>query len=214
MAEIYKRIFTSILLLSLLYLAYNYKFILLLSLILVFFQIIFETQFILKKILKKKKFIILILLKLIIIYLFFILFYIWNTLSSIHLENKIELLFILTICISSDVGGYVFGKLFKGKKLTKISPNKTYSGLIGSYLSSLSVSFLIFKSYISIDMLILLALIISTVSQIGDLYISFLKRKSKIKDTDKILPGHGGLLDRFDGLIFAIPLGYMLFEII
>ena len=134
-------------------------------------------------------------------------------------DELVVFLAIILICISTDIGGYVFGKLFKGPKLLKISPNKTYSGVFGSYL--LSIIFVsIFKIFYSLlnnlnDMeFLLLILLISTVSQSGDLIISYFKRLSKIKNTGKILPGHGGLLDRVDGMIFAIPFSYLLFKFI
>ena len=118
----------------------------------------------------------------------------------------------LLICIATDIGGYVFGKIFKGKKLSKISPNKTYSGLFGSYILSIFLVYSIFQKYYSFDFLFLFTILISTISQSGDLFISYIKRKAKIKDTAKIIPGHGGLLDRFDGIIFAIPFGMLLFN--
>ena len=127
-------------------------------------------------------------------------------------------LFIIVVCIFTDIGGYVFGKVFKGPKLTQISPNKTYAGVIGGFLLSL-ISGLVFIKYFWIsesyrvndDQLILLLYIlsISLISQIGDLIISYFKRKAKLKDTGNILPGHGGLLDRIDGLIFVIPIIYV-----
>ncbi len=124
-------------------------------------------------------------------------------------------LFILTICISTDVGGYIFGNMLKGPKLTKISPNKTYTGVIGSFLLSL-LSGLFFIKYTQINYIdeisikIFFAMIlISLISQIGDLIISYFKRKAGLKDTGKILPGHGGLLDRIDGLIFVMPMIYI-----
>ena len=118
----------------------------------------------------------------------------------------------LFICISTDIGGYVFGKIFKGPKLTKISPNKTYAGTIGGYL--LSVLFIsLYLNYINeefkIDWLIIIILI-SSISQIGDLIISYFKRISNIKNTGNIIPGHGGLLDRIDGMIFAFPIYYFI----
>ena len=127
---------------------------------------------------------------------------------------------ILLICISTDIGGYIFGKIFKGPKLTKISPKKTYSGAIGGYLSSIIILnlllasnfFLIKTIQISFNIFIFI-LLISTVSQIGDIIISYFKRLSKIKDTGKIIPGHGGLLDRIDGMIFAYPFSYLIFKI-
>jgi phosphatidate cytidylyltransferase len=126
-------------------------------------------------------------------------------------------LFIIIVCIFTDIGGYIFGKTFKGPKLTKISPNKTYAGVIGSFLFSL-IAGLIFIKYIgdigvkNTNQLSILfgILLISFISQIGDLIISYFKRKAKMKDTGKILPGHGGLLDRIDGLIFVVPTVYLL----
>ena len=121
-------------------------------------------------------------------------------------------LFVFTICISTDIGGYVFGKIFNGPKLTKISPNKTYAGAIGGYFLSL-ISLTIIINYIDYPntpiQYIIIFILISTVSQIGDIIVSYFKRKSKIKNTGKIIPGHGGLLDRIDGMIFAFPTYYL-----
>ena len=119
----------------------------------------------------------------------------------------------MSISISTDIGGYTFGKLFKGKKLTKISPNKTYSGLIGSLLISVFVSFIFFRNLDLTINYLAITIILSIISQIGDLLISFLKRKAKIKDTGKFLPGHGGLLDRIDGILFAIPIGLIIISL-
>ena len=125
-------------------------------------------------------------------------------------------IFIITICIFTDIGGYIFGKLFKGPKLIKISPNKTYAGMIGGFILSMFAGS-IYKENISIysyqieDLeLLLIILLISAISQIGDLIISYFKRLAKIKDTGKLLPGHGGLLDRVDGIIFAVPISYLI----
>ena len=212
MTELKKRIQTSIILFVILILALKYQFILSLTLILIFHQILFEFQLILKKIYKKLE--IYIILTVFTFYLSFFILLIWNNLYIDNSYNKILLLFIISICVFTDIGGYVFGKIFKGKKLTKISPKKTYSGMIGSYLMPLIINTIIFKKYLALDTIIISIIIISTVSQLGDLFISYLKRKSKIKDTDKILPGHGGLLDRFDGIIFALPLGLFLLKVI
>ena len=129
-------------------------------------------------------------------------------------------LFIVTVCIFTDIGGYVFGKIFKGPKLTKISPNKTFSGVFGSFLFSL-IAGLIYLNYfdkreiVDIDYILIFALIllISLISQVGDLVVSYFKRKAKMKDTGNILPGHGGLLDRIDGLVFVMPTIYLLGKI-
>ena len=116
----------------------------------------------------------------------------------------------------SDIGGLVFGKIFKGKKLTKISPNKTISGSIGSFIFSTSLIPFFYKIQLDQTLLsiLVITIIISTASQLGDLFISLLKRKAKVKDTSDLLPGHGGVLDRIDGIIFAIPLGIYLFIVI
>ena len=126
-------------------------------------------------------------------------------------ESALFFIIVLCICICSDTGGYVFGNIIGGKKLTKISPNKTISGTIGSFIFSILPIFLIdLQNYIDINFdfslkNILFCLIISLTCQLGDLFISYFKRLNKVKDTGSILPGHGGLLDRIDGIIFAIP---------
>ena len=125
--------------------------------------------------------------------------------------------YILIVCVSTDIGGYIFGKIFKGPKLIKISPKKTYSGVIGGYLMSIIFYYLFINlnygdEINSNDFIFIL--LISTISQLGDITISYFKRLSKIKDTGKILPGHGGLLDRLDGMIFAFPAAYIIFKII
>ena len=135
--------------------------------------------------------------------------------------SPIYLVFFISICILSDTGGFFIGKLVGGKKLTKISPNKTISGSIGSFIFSLVpfILFIIINYYakdssfelkISLSSIILLSLFLSFICQVGDLIISYFKRKAKVKDTGSILPGHGGLLDRIDGIIFAIPV-FMIF---
>lgn len=126
-------------------------------------------------------------------------------------EENILFLFVLSICISTDIGGYLFGKIFKGPKLTKISPSKTYSGSFGGLILSLLIGYMLIKSeFINLDTyyvfnlnFVFLVLFISLISQIGDLIISFYKRKSGNKDTGNLIPGHGGLLDRIDGMIFV-----------
>ena len=124
---------------------------------------------------------------------------------------KYTLSIILFGCIASDIGGFIFGKIFKGPKLTKISPNKTYSGAIGSIvLTLITVSFLFyyFLKIFNVD-IIILALVVSIFCQLGDLLFSLLKRKAKVKDTGNILPGHGGVLDRLDGIYLGIPVGIL-----
>ena len=150
-------------------------------------------------------------------------FYIIYLLRNHSDDQYLFFLLILIICISTDIGGYVFGKVFKGPKLTKISPNKTYAGMIGAFLLSIFTAtfFLIYYDYYLIDRFEILniynfifIIFISSVSQIGDILISFFKRRSKIKNSGKIIPGHGGLLDRIDGMIFAFPASYLIFKII
>ena len=132
-------------------------------------------------------------------------------------RDYFHLLLVVIICVSTDIGGYVFGNIFKGPKLTKISPKKTYSGVIGSFLLSLIFTnlFLDFLSNVETfeftKEMFLFILLVSFVSQIGDIIISYFKRKSKIKDTGTIIPGHGGILDRIDGMIFAFPFSYIFF---
>ena len=131
--------------------------------------------------------------------------------SAVSLQEGVSpvfFLYILSICICSDVGGYIIGRTIGGKKLIKISPNKTISGSIGSFCFSV-LPLLLFYNYDQSKYLLstnnfLLCLEISLVCQLGDLFVSYLKRKAKVKDTGRILPGHGGLLDRIDGIIFAI----------
>ena len=150
--------------------------------------------------------------------LFFLFF---SFFSTIYLRQHIGLnffLLIITVCICTDTGGYIFGKTFKGPKLTRVSPKKTYSGVIGSFLISLLFGLFYIRYFgqkskflMEIDpiFIILLIIFISLVSQIGDLIISYFKRKAKLKDTGKILPGHGGILDRIDGIIFVMPITYL-----
>jgi len=130
-------------------------------------------------------------------------------------ENYLLLLYLtIVISVSSDVGGYVFGKVFKWKKLTKISPKKTISGVFGSYFLSLFCLFIFFEilvpgSRVTFEYF-LITIIFSTVAQAGDLTISYFKRLEKIKDSGKILPGHGGIFDRIDGLMFVVILASLL----
>ena len=133
------------------------------------------------------------------------------------------IILILIICISTDTGGYIFGKIFKGPKIIKISPNKTYSGMFGSFLFSIifislylnyNNTYIIDSAKIISLMDFMFIIIISSISQIGDIFVSFFKRKSKIKNTGKLIPGHGGILDRIDGMIFAFPASYLILNTI
>ena len=131
-------------------------------------------------------------------------------------ENYKDFLFIITICIFTDIGGYIFGKILKGPKLTKISPKKTYAGVFGSFLLPLIAGLVVYEYQYTDEIpaagvyFLIIVLLISLISQIGDLIISYFKRKAKLKDTGKILPGHGGLLDRIDGMIFVFPFFYLI----
>ena len=133
-------------------------------------------------------------------------------------------LLIIIICISTDIGGYIFGKLLKGPKLTKISPNKTYAGTFGGFVLSFFLENIYIKNLNIFSLeafhtemsknIMFIVLSISVISQFGDLIISFCKRKAKIKNTGNVIPGHGGILDRIDGMIFAFPYALILSKII
>jgi len=196
--ELQKRILSSIILLPLaLYFILSGSFYLIFFIIICFLVSIYEWNKMVKKIRFK------------ILGTFFLIFsfYTFYETSISHTE-----IFVLLVCVSTDIGGYFFGKLFKGPKLTKISPNKTYSGMIGGYFLSL-ISLSLFMNWINhlVDIeWFIVTIFISTASQIGDIIISYFKRLSKVKDTGKIIPGHGGLLDRIDGMIFAFPIFYLI----
>ena len=149
-----------------------------------------------------------------VIFIFFSFYSMHQIRNSEGLESLSNFLIIFLICVSSDLGGYFFGKIFKGPKLTKISPKKTYAGVIGGFIFSLLIIYF-FIEYIDVfyqtyDLnLFLYIILVSSCSQLGDLIISYFKRKSKIKDTGTIIPGHGGVLDRIDSMIFAFPIIYM-----
>ena len=143
---------------------------------------------------------------------FFTIYKIRNSFNGEYLY----LLLITIMCITTDVGGFVFGRLIKGPKLTRLSPNKTYSGMMGSFILTIFVIYLFsndinpkFSYDLTIE-IIIFSIIVSSVSQFGDITISYFKRVSKIKDTGRIIPGHGGLLDRIDGMIFAYPISYLI----
>ncbi len=134
-------------------------------------------------------------------------------------KSLILFLFVTLICILTDLGGYIFGKIFKGPRISKISPNKTYAGMFGGYILSIFTFFFLQYSELLFDVnlkwtpeLFIYIFFISTISQVGDFIISFFKRLSNIKDTGKIIPGHGGILDRIDGMIFAFPFSYVMFK--
>ena len=215
MSELSKRIYTSFALLTIFSTSIFNNFILAAVLICCFYIIFYEFQNLLKKIFLNNKNIKLYLSLLIILFLnTYLVIFIWNSLNSNLSIDKIFLFLLISISVTSDIGGYIFGKIIKGKKITKISPNKTYAGVCGAYITSLIFSILFFNNYFLFYKLILIIIISSTISQIGDLFISYLKRKNNFKDTGKLLPGHGGLLDRFDGIFFTIIIGSTLKNIL
>ena len=210
MKELNKRIFTSILLLTILSLALISNIFLFFVLLLLFYLMFIEFNNIFKKIFKKKIFYYFISLSVVNFYLLFFSLSVFLFLVSNEHNKNIIFLFLLFISISTDTGGFIFGKIFKGKKLTSISPNKTYSGMIGSFLLSILISFIFFRNLGLNFNYLLITILLSSVSQIGDLLISYFKRKANIKNSGFFLPGHGGILDRLDGILLALPLGILI----
>ena len=212
-SEIKKRLNTGLSLILLLILMFLYKPIYLFISLTIFVYSFIEFSLVSKKIIPKniKLFFINILF---LIYMFFILLILMAGINDIHL--RIILFSIIIICVASDIGGYIFGKIFKGPKLTSISPNKTFSGSIGSFIMASCSSYFFLNILFNNSFLenIVIGMIISFFVQTGDLLFSYLKRKSKIKDTGQILPGHGGLLDRIDGIIFGLPIGLIIISIL
>ena len=211
MTELNKRVYTSIFLISIFLLSLYNNYLLSAILIFCIYQIFYEFYNLLKNLFSKKKLIKLyILLVTILMMLILTTGFIWLNINSSKNFDKIYIFFLISISITTDIGGFIFGKIFKGKKLTNISPKKTYSGMFGSFITSSFIVYFTFKDYFENDFLFLIILFISAISQFGDIFISYLKRRNKKKDTGSILPGHGGLLDRFDGIIFTIPTGILL----
>ena len=203
-----KRLFTSIALLFSIFLIFNYSIFLIYFLFILGVLSILEFIQLSKKIFNNRTGLILI--------NFFFIFYIFAFCYMFFFFSnfkglKILLYIFLLGCIASDIGGFIFGKIFKGPRLTKISPNKTYAGALGSITLTLpTILFLFYYFTQSLNIKILvIALMTSIFCQLGDLLFSYLKRKAKVKDTGNILPGHGGVLDRLDGIIFAIPISFL-----
>ena len=214
--ELKKRIVTSILLLFLLYLMINYSYILIISLIIISVVTWIEFNSLIYKVFKKKNLIIKFLFKsfsLIYLSLFSFLIVVAKFKNT---SSELFVIYSLLVSINSDLGGLIIGKTFKGRKLTLISPNKTLSGSLGSFLFSLLLIPFFYQYFNNFEIItfIFITLLISLVSQIGDLFISYLKRKAKVKDTGDLLPGHGGFLDRLDGILFAVPFGLILFNLL
>jgi len=217
--ELKKRIFTSILLLALLAAMYLYSFIMFISLMIIGIIVWIEFYALISKIILnnsvKDKFLRFLYKAMSLLYLSLLIYFIF-AIESYYTNLKPYLFYIVLVAVLSDIGGLAFGKIFKGKKLSKISPNKTISGSIGSFLLSLLVIPFFYEELAKYNYLtlILITILISLTTQLGDLFISYLKRKAKVKNTSDILPGHGGFLDRIDGIIFAIPVGILLFNFI
>ena len=212
-----KRILTSIALIFVMFLGLKYPFVLLIILLIINFLAIKEFNNIFKKIFNRKPYFTFLSIMFSIIYLTFFSLIVWFYLNSNWNINIISFILIIIICALTDTGGFIFGKLIGGKKLTRISPNKTYSGVVGSFIFSLVFGYLFYfyqKEILKFDInIFVLILLVSLISQVGDISISFFKRKAQIKDTGSILPGHGGLLDRIDGILMALPLGIILVSI-
>jgi phosphatidate cytidylyltransferase len=225
--NLFKRIITSIILLSLLFIInFSNQHIFILSILILGIVICIEANNLISKLLilkqTKKNFSFdkfsakfLILNIIVFCYIFFIF---CNFSYQIHSsESPIFFLYVISICFFTDIGGYVFGKIIGGKKLSKISPNKTISGSLGSFLLSIVPLICVLNfDYLDLEFNInniIFCLSISLISQLGDLFVSFIKRKAKIKDTGNLLPGHGGILDRLDGIIFAVPFSYFLLKL-
>ena len=223
-----KRLITSIILLPLLiFINSSHQYIFILSILIIGLIICVEANSLLSKLLTSKfskknlsinnfniNFILLNITTF--IYTFFIFCYLSY---EIHRsEGPIFFLYVISVCFFTDIGGYIFGKIIGGKKLSKISPNKTISGTIGSFISSIIPLIIVLNfNYLDLKFNItntIFCLLISLISQLGDLFISFIKRKANIKDTGNLLPGHGGILDRVDGIIFAVPFSYLLLRFI
>jgi len=223
-----KRIITSIFLLSLLiFINFSHKYVFILSILIIGLIICLEANNLFSKFLTSKyskksfpinklniKFIMLNIIT------FFYIFFVFCNLSyEIHSsESPIFFLYVISICFFTDIGGYIFGKTIGGKKLSKISPNKTMAGSVGSFILSIIPLIIVINfNYLDLELNlinIIFCLLISLISQLGDLFISLIKRKSKVKDTGNLLPGHGGFLDRMDGIIFAVPFSYFLLKLL
>ncbi len=208
MKELLFRIFTSIFLLMGLYYSYiNDIFFLTLLIIIIFLSLIEYSQLILK--IKKLK-------KINSLYIIFGTFYLTLVIYIIiiNLEPLKNIIFyFIVICISTDIGGLVFGKFFKGKKLTKISPNKTFSGFYGSFVFAFFSMFVFFDYlYLNYIIVIIFTFSVCLLSQLGDLFFSYLKRLAKVKNSGNLLPGHGGILDRIDGIIISVPINILIYN--
>ncbi len=209
MRELIFRSFTSIILIITLYLTYIYNELFYLLIVIIFILSFIEFYNLIYKINFKKKYRNLFLF-MGLTYLILTSYFLIISLS----DFKNLIFYFISICIATDIGGLVFGKIFKGRKLTKISPNKTYSGFYGAFIISFFLMML-FYNYINLDFITIFTLTFSIclLSQLGDIFFSFLKRRAKVKDTGKILPGHGGILDRVDGMIISLPINIFFYTV-
>ena len=203
-----KRIYTSFVLLILVFVIFSFDIILTYTLLVLGVLSLLEFIEISKKTFENKSSLILSNIFFITYIFIFCLFFVY---FSTNILSKYILFILLLGCVASDLGGFIFGKLFNGPKLTKISPNKTYAGAIGSLiLTSLVIIILSFYFLKTFNIkIVILALAVSISCQLGDLIFSFLKRKAKLKDTGNFLPGHGGVLDRIDGILLGLPVGFL-----
>jgi phosphatidate cytidylyltransferase len=150
------------------------------------------------------------------IYLFGLLILLVFFLSLIKIYNlqdyNLKFLWLILIAWLTDIGGYIFGKLFGGPKLIKISPKKTWSGAFGSLILSQFACLIFFldKNYILNFNIFFFQFLLSIIGQIGDILMSYIKRINNKKDTSNFIPGHGGFLDRVDGLIWIFIFGVFL----
>ena len=213
--ELQKRLVTSILLLSLLVLMFVYYFVLIIYLFLIALVSWIEFYALISKIFKKeniKNKIFRFVYKAVSLLYLSILVYLILIPKLTNNDIEIFIVYSILVSIMSDIGGLIIGRTFKGRKLTKVSPKKTISGSIGSFIFSLCLVPIFIKSLPDMSLFILfcITIMISLVSQTGDLFISYLKRRAKVKDTSDLLPGHGGILDRIDGIIFSIPVGILI----
>tara|TARA_Y100000590_G_scaffold68590_1_gene74768 strand:- start:4339 stop:4974 length:636 start_codon:yes stop_codon:yes gene_type:complete len=209
MNELIVRIFTSFLLIFILYFSYINNLVFHFLLISIFILSIIEYSFLIFKI-KKKKIESYSYVALGIIYLLII----FNFLIFKIDEIKDIIFYFIIVCIATDIGGLLFGKVFKGKKLTKISPKKTFAGFYGSFIMSFLFMFLLIDNLnINIFTLIIFTFSVCMLSQFGDLFFSYLKRRAKVKDSGNLLPGHGGILDRVDGMIISVPINIFFYTL-
>ncbi len=118
---------------------------------------------------------------------------------------------VVMVVIATDTGGYIVGRLVRGPKFwPAVSPNKTWSGVVGGWFLAVGVGMVYWMSGLTMISALLLAIVLSASSQIGDLAESAMKRRAGAKDGGRLIPGHGGLIDRFDGLVVACCCGWLM----